>query len=149
VFNVRDRDNRIRNSERSFFPDEVLTTRGELEQRANQQRTAEAERAELERTFRMRREMLESSHKSEEAKIREEAKKEKERNRMLSENRKQEKNEAGMLKSQKEKDLELWEDQGAAHRGMWKADADKKCDPLAAENESTASEGRRRFVRQS
>jgi WD40 repeat protein len=88
IFNIRDKDNRIRNPERSFFSEEVQTTKNEIDEKANQLRTAEAERQDLEMTFKMKREMIESTHKSKEGKIREDAKKEKEKNRILSENRK-------------------------------------------------------------
>jgi hypothetical protein len=96
VFNIRDKDNRIRNPERSFFSDEVQTTKAEIEEKANQLRTVQAERADFEMTFKMKKEMIESTHKSKEARIREEAKREKDKNRILNENRKKEKDEAEM-----------------------------------------------------
>jgi WD40 repeat protein len=67
VFNIRDKDNRIRNRERSFFRDEVQTTKAKIEEKGNQLRTAEAERANFEMRFKMQKEMIESTHKSKEA----------------------------------------------------------------------------------
>jgi hypothetical protein len=94
VFNIHDKDNRTRNPERSLFSAEVQTTKAEIDEKANQRRTAEAGRAELEMSFKMKKEMIESTHKTKEARIREEAKKEKNKNQILSENRKKGKNEA-------------------------------------------------------
>jgi WD40 repeat protein len=90
IFNIRDKDNRVRNPERAFFSDELQTTRAELDEKANQLRTAQAERTEHEMSFRMRTEMIESTHKSKEMRLRENAKKSKDRNRILNENRKKE-----------------------------------------------------------
>jgi hypothetical protein len=73
VFNIRDKDNKIRNPEWSFFSDKVQT-KTEIEEKANQLRTAEAERADLEMTFKTKKEMTKSTHKSKEARIREEGK---------------------------------------------------------------------------
>lgn len=111
IFNIRDKDNRVRNPERSFFSEEVQTTRGEIEEKANQLRSFEAERTELETSFRMRKDMIESSHKSKVDKKRENAKKEKDKNRILSENKKKEKDEAEMNNNAKEKQLtKMWEE---------------------------------------
>jgi WD40 repeat protein len=115
TFHIRDKDNRIRNPERSFFSDEVQTTKVELDERANQLRTAQAERGEHELAFKMHKEMIESTHKSKEARIRENAKKSKDKSRVLSKNRKKEKDEAEMNNNAKEKQLtQEWEDRIAA-----------------------------------
>jgi hypothetical protein len=141
VFNIRDKDNKMRNPERSFFSEEVQTTKNEIEEKANQLRTSEAERADLEMTFKMRKEMIESTHKSKEAKIRELAKKEKDKNRILSENRKKEKDEAEMNNNAKEKQMtQDWEDRIAAQEedfGKKIIQAHKICENLQNDKERT------------
>jgi hypothetical protein len=146
IFSIRDKDNRTRNPERSLFSGEVQTTKGELEEKAAQLRSADAERVALETTFKTRKEMTESTHKSKEAKIRENAKKAKDRNRVLSENRKKEKDEAEMNNNAKERQLtQEWEDRIAAHEdetGKKITQAHKICEQLQTEKEHTENEWR-------
>ena len=149
VFNIRDKDNRIKNPERSFFSEEVQTTKNELEEKANQLRTYEAERADFEMTFKMRKEMIESTHKSKEAKIREGAKKEKDKNRILSENKKKEKDEAEMTNNAREKQLtQEWEDKIAIQEeefGKKIIQAHKICEQLQNEKERTENEWKKQI----
>ena len=104
VFNIRDKDNRVRNPERSFFSEEVQTTRTELEEKANQLRTFKAERTDLEMSFKMKKELIESTHKSKEDKAAENAKKTKDQNRILYENKKKEKDEIIMQNNAREQE---------------------------------------------
>jgi WD40 repeat protein len=149
IFNIRDKDNRIRNPERSFFSEEVQTTKNEIDEKANQLRTAEAERQDLEMTFKMKREMIESTHKSKEAKIREDAKKEKDKNRILSENRKKDKDEAEMNNNAREKQLtQHWDDTIAAQEdefGKKIIQAHKICENLQNEKDRTENEWKNRI----
>jgi hypothetical protein len=144
IFNIRDKDNRTRNPERSLFSGEVQTTKGELEEKAAQLRSADAERVALETTFKTRKEMTESTHKSKEAKIRESAKKSKDRNRVLTENRKKEKDEAEMNNNAKERQLtKEWEDRIAAQEdetGKKVISAHQVCDQLQTEKERIENE---------
>ncbi|OHT09912.1 hypothetical protein TRFO_04468 [Tritrichomonas foetus] len=105
VYNIRDKDNRVRNPERSFFSDEVQTTRTELEEKANQLRTFKAEHTDLEMSFKMKKELIESTHKSKEDKHAEKAKKTKDKNRILYENKKKEKDEIEMQNNSYEQEL--------------------------------------------
>jgi hypothetical protein len=138
----------MRNPERSFFSGEVQTTKAELEEKAAQLRSADAERVALETTFKTRKEMTESTHKSKEAKIREDAKKAKDKNRILSENRKKEKDEAEMNNNAKERQLtQEWEDKIAIQEeetGAKITNAHQICDQLQKEKESTEHEWRMR-----
>lgn len=140
VFNIRDKDNRVRNPERSFFSDEVQTTRTELEEKANQLRTLKAERTDLSMSFKMKREMIESQHKSKEDKKAEEAKKKKDKNRILYENKKKEKDEIEMQNNAQEQELnKRYEDQLTEKEEEYSKQVfaeHQKCENAIAEKES-------------
>ncbi|KAH0785724.1 cilia- and flagella-associated protein [Histomonas meleagridis] len=111
IFNIKDKDNRIHNPERSFFSDEIQTTRAEIEERVNQLKSFEAEKNDLNSSFKMRKNMIENTYKSKDDKKAEEAKKNKDKNRIAYENKKKEKDEVEMSNNEKEKQLtKEWED---------------------------------------
>lgn len=51
IYNIRDKDNKIHPTERSFFSQEVLTTRQEIDEKNNSLKSCMAERDDLEVTF--------------------------------------------------------------------------------------------------
>ena len=96
IFNIRDKDNRVRTLERTFFSEEVMTTRAEIEEKAGQLRTAEAELADLDVNFKMKKDLADGTNKSKLATKNEKYKKRKESWRINNENMKKKKDETDM-----------------------------------------------------
>jgi len=109
VFSIRDKDNRIHSLERSFFSEEVMTTRAEIEEKAGQLRTLKAEKDDLEVSFKMKKDMNESNFKTREERKREKAKKRKDGWQIKHANLKKQKDETEMnIKSETAKITREW-----------------------------------------
>lgn len=149
IFNIRDKDNRIHTLERSFFSEEVMTTRAELEEKAGQQRTLEAELADLDVSFKMKRDMIDSTYKSKQASKLEKAKKLKDKWRVANENLKKSKDETEMNNKAEEKRVtKEWTEKIAAKDDDYVQQvvaAHNVCEQLAEDKKRIESDGMARL----
>ena len=111
IFNIRDKDNRVRTLERTFFSEEVMTTRNEIEEKAGQLRTAEAELADLDVNFKMKSDLANGTNKSKLTAKNDKYKKKRETWRIQNENIKKKKDETDSVnKANEEKIKKEWAD---------------------------------------
>ena len=146
IFNIRDKDNRVRTLERTFFSEEVMTTRAEIEEKAGQLRTAEAELADLDVNFKMKKDLADGTNKSKLATKNEKYKKKKESWRINNENMKKKKDETDMMnKAEEARIKEEWAKKLNELEDKYMDEVvkmHKECEALAKQKKDIENKGR-------
>ncbi|EAY19184.1 hypothetical protein TVAG_214090 [Trichomonas vaginalis G3] len=146
IFTIHDKDNRVHTLERTFFSDEVLTTKAEIEEKAGQLRTSEAELVDLDVNFKMKKDMAESTNKQNVQAENERIKKAKEKWRINNENMKKKKDETDMMNKAEDKRINKeWNDKIAAKDDYYMQEIlkmHKECENLANQKKEIETQGK-------